>query len=280
LVGGLADQRAEKPAPAAITLPMDWLRHKLGLAVTVEQVRDILTRLEFQVSGSAEALDVTPPSWRATKDISVKEDLAEEVGRMIGYDAITPQAPSLAVDVPPEDPQRKFLRVVRAQMAAQGFTEVHNYSFVSEEEVRAFGFDPADHVAVTNPIASDQSLLRTSLLPGIRKNLIENSKRLDSFRFFEIGREIHKGPEAPVEMRRLAAAIFARDDGAAGLFEIKRAAECLMPGCELAPCEGRSYEHPARSAAVYWQGHAAGRVFELHPSLIEGRAAILYVNLE
>jgi phenylalanyl-tRNA synthetase beta chain len=281
LVGGLADQRAEQPAPAPISLPMDWLRRKLGIDVDAAQVRDILTRLEFQVAGPDDALDVTPPSWRATKDISNKEDLVEEVGRMIGYDSIAPTAPSLPVGVASQDPQRIFHRAVRAEIAAQGFTEVYNYSFLSEEDVRAFGFNPADHVAVANPIASDQSLLRLSLLPGIGKNLIENSKRFDSFRLFEIGREIHKQPAGlPVEIPYLAAAIFAKDDGKAGLFEAKRAAECLMPQAELVPCAARAYEHPARAAEVHWRGREVGRVFELHPSLVDGRAAILYVNLE
>src|SRR5216684_9042805 len=132
VVGGLADQRAEKRQPKPIALPMDWLRRKLGLAVAPDQVRDILTRLEFKVSGSEEVLEATPPSWRATKDIAIKEDLAEEVGRMVGYDAITPAAPSVLIGVPPDDPERKFLRGIRAQMAAQGFTEVYNYSFLSE----------------------------------------------------------------------------------------------------------------------------------------------------
>ncbi len=183
---------------------MDWLSRKLGLAVSADQVRDILTRLEFKVTGKAEMLEVRPPSWRATKDISIKDDLVEEVGRMIGYGAIEPRAPSLAVGVPPEFPERKFLRTVRAGIAAQGFTEVYNYSFISEEDARAFGFDPADHVTVANPIASDQTLMRLSLLPGIRKNLIENSKRFDSFRLFEIGRVIHKQPAGlPVEIPHL-----------------------------------------------------------------------------
>src|SRR6266478_3138306 len=65
LVGGLVDQRAQRPAPAPIALPIDWLRRKLGLAVEPSQVRDILTRLEFKVSGTDETLEVTPPSWRA-----------------------------------------------------------------------------------------------------------------------------------------------------------------------------------------------------------------------
>ena len=281
LVGGVADRKREIPAPPPIALPVDWLRRKLGANVTADQVRDILTRLEFRVAGSDETLEVTPPSWRATKDISVKDDLVEEVGRIIGYDAIEPRAPSLPVTVPPQDPQRLFQRRVRDEMAAQGFTEVYNYSFVSEEDVRAFGFDPAAHAVVANPIASDQTLLRLSLLPGIRRNLIENSKRFDSFRLFEIGREIHKQPAGlPVEIPSLAAAIFSRDDGPAGLFEAKRAAECLMPEAQVMPVPALPYEHPARAAEIQWRGSAVGRLFELHPSLIEGRAAVLYVNLE
>jgi phenylalanyl-tRNA synthetase beta chain len=281
LVGGLADQRKESPPPSPIKLPMDWLSRKLGLAVSAEQVLDILTRLEFKVTGKAEMLEVTPPSWRATKDISIKDDLVEEVGRMIGYGAIEPLAPSLAVGVPPEFPERKFLRTVRSGVAAQGFTEVYNYSFISEEDARAFGFNPADHVTVANPIASDQTLMRLSLLPGIRKNLIENSKRFDSFRLFEIGREIHKQPAGlPVEIPHLAGAIFARDDGQAGLLEAKRTAECLMPHAVVIPCPALAYEHPARAGEVHWRGRVVGRVFEMHPALIEGRAAILYVNLE
>ncbi len=112
LVGGLADVRAEKPAPAPIPLPLNWLRRKLGTDVEAAQVRDILTRLEFQVTGPDDALEVTPPSWRATKDISIKEDLVEEVGRMIGYDAIAPTAPSFPAGVATQDPHRIFYRTV------------------------------------------------------------------------------------------------------------------------------------------------------------------------
>jgi phenylalanyl-tRNA synthetase beta chain len=281
LVGGLADQRTPRPSPPSIPLPIDWLGRKLGRAVDDAQSRDILTRLEFQVTGSGNELQVTPPSWRATKDISIPDDLVEEIGRMIGYDSIAPTAPSLPVRVAPQDPHRLFLRAVSAQMAAQGFSEVHNYSFLSEDDLSAFGFHPADHLAVTNPIASDQSLMRVSLLPGIRKNLIENSKRFDAFRLFEIGREIRKQDSGlPIESRRLAAAIFARDDGVAGLFEVKRIAECLAPGAELVPSAALPYEHPARAGEIHWRGRALGRVCEMHPSLIDGRAAILYVDLE
>jgi phenylalanyl-tRNA synthetase beta chain len=282
LVGGLADRRKEIPAPPPILLPLDWLARKLGKDTGSEEVRGILERLAFGVSAHAPGVfSVTVPSWRATRDISLKEDLVEEVGRMIGYDSIEPTPPAILTTVPPANAERAFERNVRGVFANQGFTEVYNYSFVAEADVRAFGMDPADHVAVANPIAPNQSLLRMSLLPELRSNVLENSKHQDNFRLFEIGREIHKQPQGlPREIPHLAAAIYSKSgDGVAGLFEMKRAAECLMPGAQARPAPSKAYEHPARTAEVHWRGAVVGRLFELHPSLAEGRTAMLDLDL-
>ncbi|HUP04516.1 MAG TPA: phenylalanine--tRNA ligase subunit beta [Bryobacteraceae bacterium] len=283
LVGGLADERREAPAPAPIALPLDWLERRLGRAIAPAEVRRILEGLEFGVAESQpRVFSVAVPSWRATKDVSIKEDLLEEVGRMVGYDSIKPAAPLVAGTTPPANPERDFQHGVRELFAGLGFTEVYNYSFLGEDDARAFGFDPASHVRVSNPIASDQALLRTSLVPGIRRNVVENSKRRDSFRLFEIGVEIHALPQSlPDEVPHLMAALYERQgDGVAGLAELRRAAECLMPGAEAWPVEARAFEHPARSAEIRWRGVALGRVFELHPSLVEsGRAAVLDLNL-
>jgi phenylalanyl-tRNA synthetase beta chain len=293
LVGGLADQRAELRTPPPIELRIDWLERKLGRRIDPAEVRGILERLAFGVSERAPRIfSVSVPSWRATKDISIKDDLVEEVGRMVGYDTITPQAPLVPASVPPANPERKFHHDVRNLFTGLGFTEVYNYSFVSEESVRAFGLDPACHVRVMNPIASDQALVRSSLLPGVWRNITENAKHRESFRIFEIGLEIHKqvgqasrpveGDDGlPDEVPHLVAAIYDRHgDGVAGLLESKRAAECLMPGAQVCPAAGRPFDHPARAADVLWKGEKTGRLFELHPSLIEaGRAAILDIDL-
>jgi phenylalanyl-tRNA synthetase beta chain len=283
LAGGVADQKRDIPAPPPIQLPLDWLERKLGRAVAPAEVRRILERLEFGVAEHQPGIfAVTVPSWRATKDVSIKDDLVEEVGRMVGYDSITPTAPLVPASVPPGNPERKFQHDVRGVFTGQGFTEVYNYSFISEESACAFGFDPAAHVRVANPIASDQALLRTSLLPGIWKNITENAKHQDGFRLFEIGLEIHKRPQGlPEEIPHLIAALYRRQgDGASGLFEVKRAAECLMPGAQACPAEPRPFEHPARAADILWKGETVGRMFELHPSLVEsGRAAVLDLDL-
>ena len=279
-VGGLADQKKETPPPLPIELRMEWLIRKLGRQVAPEEVREILERLCFGVSeASPGRFSVTVPSWRATRDVSIKDDLVEEVGRMIGYDSIVPQSPMMAVVEPPASPERLFHRTVRQVLSQQGFTEVYNYSFVSDEQARALGFDPAEHLAVANPISAEQGLMRTSLLPGIYRNILENSKHFETFRLFEIGREIHKQEAGlPREVPHLMAAIYARD-GNTELAELKRVAECLLPGAEARLAAARSFEHPARAGEVVWRGTAVGRLFELHPSLVAGRAALLDLDL-
>ena len=275
LVGGVADAYRPVSEPPAIELPLDWLDRKLGRAIPEREVRKILTSLEFRVAdGPVRTLQATPPSWRATKDVTIKDDLVEEVGRMVGYGSITPVAPLAPARVPPANPTREFQHRVREMAAAQGFTEVHNYSFISEEQARIFGL-PCD-VEVANPIASDEHLMRSSLLPGILKNVNDNLKHFDSFRLFEIGSEIHKDREIP----HFAAAIYAKDDGAAGLLELKRLVECLMEGAQARPAEARSYEHPRRAADIVSGDTVIGRLFEFHPRMVEtGRAAVVDLDL-
>jgi len=283
LVGGLADSHGELKTPPPIELAVEWLKAKLGRDLDAHQVRSILESLEFGVEESAPRhFRVTVPSWRATKDISIKDDLLEEVGRMLGYESITPTAPLIESVVPPQSPSRLYLRGVRNMAVEQGFTEVYNYSFVTEEMVRAFDLDVAAHVGVTNPIASDQTLLRSSLLPAIRRNILDNSRHFQTFRLFEIGREIHaRKRELPEEIPHFVAAMYAREgDGSASLFELKRLAECLMNGCQARLSKPRPFEHPERAATIAWQGEDVGRLFELHPSLgVDGRAAILNLDL-
>jgi phenylalanyl-tRNA synthetase beta chain len=283
LVGGLADNYRPLPEWGPVVLPLDWLDRKLGRPISAEEVRGILESLEFRVDEiETRVFSVFVPTWRATKDVSIKDDLVEEVGRMIGYDSIPPVAPLTPARVPPASPEREFHHRVREMAAAQGFTEVQNYSFVSEEMARVFSFDLSTHVQVANPIASDQNLLRTSLLPGIWKNINDNARHFDQFRLFEIGRAIHPDREVP----HFAAALYAKDDGASGLFELKRLAECLLPGISVRPAGAtQPYEHPRRAADVLHGETSVGRLFEFHPRMFEsktiegGRAAVLDLDL-
>jgi phenylalanyl-tRNA synthetase beta chain len=284
IVGGVADIWHKTNGVPPIELPLDWLDRKLGRAIPAEEVKDILERLEFGVQEvSPRVFSIQVPSWRATKDISIKDDLVEEVGRMVGYDSIPLCAPLAPVAVPPQNDFRLFERRIRGMASAQGFHESYNYSFVSEEAVRELGMDPAAHVRVQNPIASDQALLRRSLLPGLLKNIRDNRRFFDDFRLFEIGREIHPTPgAAPEERPWIGLVIYAKTgSGEEQLRELARVADCLAPGAEVWPMEPKPYMHPARAGKVSSRGQDLGEIFEFHPSLLEqGRAAVLYLDLQ
>jgi phenylalanyl-tRNA synthetase beta chain len=288
VVGGVADDRGPRPQRKLIEMPMSFLTRKLGKDVSQAETTRILEALGFVVKESAPAvLSVQVPTWRATKDVSLKDDLVEEIGRMVGYDSITPTPPRIASTVPPANPLRLYLRQLRAQLTAQGFTEAHNYSFVTETDIQRFGGDPAFHISVQNPIASEQTHMRRSLLPGLFKSIVANVRYFPEFRLFEIGNEIHPaaGSDLPREITHLAAVFFSAHGQDQEFFELKRVLECLFPGARLRAAEPRGFEHPVRTAEIFWSEKLIGRIFELHPSLlksegIEGRAMVFDVDVD
>lgn len=278
------DVYARKTIPPRIQLDIDWAERKLGRQLSTDAVVNIFTALAFGVEkGDGRKLLITVPSWRATKDISIPEDLVEEIGRMVGYGSIVPQAPAVLAAPTARNLEHEQHRAVRAAMAGQGFTEVSNYSFISDADAALFGYSPENLLEVANPIVAEQKYMRPSLLPGIRRNLADNSRFFTDFRLFEIGRAYSKGSNGdPVERTYLSAAIFGRETNGANLLEMKRVAQYLAAGCQVVP--GKFYDkivHPERAAEVKVGGQRVGQLYELHPSLLErGRAAILYLDLD
>jgi len=187
---------------------------------------------------------------------------------------------------PPANSFRAYVREIRWQLAAQGFTEVYNYSFLSEADLARFGFPPEQALRVVNPLASDLTHLRPSLLPGLFKNIVDNVRHFREFRLFEIGNEIHPRSvsELPDEVPHAAALIYSVGGSEIDFFELKRVLDCVLPRASLRQATARSYEHPARAAEVEWERQVVGRLFELHPAVlegegIEGRAVLFDVDL-
>ena len=179
----------------------------------------------------ARKLLLTVPSWRATKDISIPEDLVEEIGRMVGYASIVPQAPAVLAAPTPRNLDHEQHRAIRAAMVGQGFTEVSNYSFISDADAAMFGYSTDKLLQVANPIIADQKYMRPALLPGIRRNLADNSRYFNDFRLFEIGRAYSKGADGtPKERTHLMAAIYGRETNGANLLEMKRVAQYVASG--------------------------------------------------
>jgi phenylalanyl-tRNA synthetase beta chain len=280
------DVYARKLPIPKITLDVDWAERKLGRKLSTDEVIKIFRALVFGVEQAGpRKLVLTVPSWRATKDISIPEDLVEEIGRMVGYASITPQAPAVLAEPVPRNLEHEQQRAIREALKGQGFTEVSNYSFISEAEATMFGYDTGKLLQVANPIVAEQKYMRPSLLPGIRRNLIDNSRYFSDFRLFEIGREYHKGKDGKAQERtHLMAVIFSRDTSGASVLEMKRVAQYVIPEFKLSPDKGDGTTmHPERSAHIESDGQRVGSLYELHPALLEGargRAALLDLDLD
>jgi phenylalanyl-tRNA synthetase beta chain len=83
-----------------IIVPKEMISSMIGMSISDKQVKDILQRLQFGVRLQAKAFEVTVPSWRATKDITIPQDLVEEVARIYGYDNVVPELPRVALELP------------------------------------------------------------------------------------------------------------------------------------------------------------------------------------
>ncbi|MGB9121006.1 MAG: phenylalanine--tRNA ligase subunit beta [Candidatus Angelobacter sp.] len=278
------DVYARKSTPPKIQLDIDWAERKLGRKLSTEEVVNIFKSLVFGVEVvDQRKLLLTVPSWRATKDISIPEDLVEEIGRMVGYASIVPQAPAVLAAPTPRNLDHEQHRAIRATMVGQGFTEVSNYSFISDADTAMFGYATEKLLQVANPIIADQKYMRPALLPGIRRNLADNSRYFTDFRLFEIGRAYSKGPDgAPKERTHLMAAIYGRETNGTNLLEMKRVVQYIAQGYKVVPARGNGEtEHPERNASVEIDGQCLGSLFELYPGLLDrGRAAILDLDLD
>ncbi len=121
LVGGLADCAAPFHEPPPVPLDLDWLARKLGRELDASKVEHILKSLQFGVTEiRPKIFSVTVPTWRATKDVAMPDDLVEEVGRMIGYDSIEPQPPLVPCAPSFDPPEREFLRGVKRAIVCPG----------------------------------------------------------------------------------------------------------------------------------------------------------------
>lgn len=199
--------------PSAITIELDqaWIDQRLGVALSPEFVVGTLEKLGFGVKTGIDKYLVTVPSWRATKDIQIAEDLLEELGRMWGYDKIPARLPSKLMQ--PGDLSKTFkVRQIKRFLATDaGMQEVENYPFYDETFLRDISWQPVKAVEVINPVSENWYRLVTSLVPHLCKNILQNGHECTNARFFEWGRTWEpKTAEHALETRILAGIFFAR----------------------------------------------------------------------
>lgn len=174
------------PTRQSIKLRASRIRRVLGLEVDAASITEILTRLGMSVETVSEGVWlVKPPSFRF--DIALEVDLIEEVGRIVGYDNIPATATKSQLGMSALDESVISLRRIRQRLVDRGYQEVVTYSFIDPALQKRFS-PSQSAVALSNPLASDMSVMRTSLLPGLLETVKYNlNRQQDRVQIFECG---------------------------------------------------------------------------------------------
>lgn len=176
--------------PLLLTISHSQIVKNLGMEIAKDKVRDIFERLDFKVEEKSDTFNVTVPTYRTTKDISCKADLIEEIGRMIGYDNITPVSPMLPVKPIRLSTSKQFHRKVQDFLVQQGKAlQVMTYPLTGKDLIqKALWPVSNEHLVLVNALSVDQDRMRPSLIPSAIEVAAHNQKHFDEFAFFEIGR--------------------------------------------------------------------------------------------
>jgi phenylalanyl-tRNA synthetase beta chain len=271
-----------------VEFPWSEVPRLSGLDVTPAESEEILRKLGFGVQGSGERVSVTAPPWRP--DIDGKADLVEEVIRIAGVDRIEPQPlPRIeaAVAKPILTLIQKRTRLARRSLAVRGLVEAVTWSFIAKSEAELFGGSDA-LLALANPIASDLSDMRPSLLPGLLKAAQRNADRgFGDVALFEVGQTF--ASDQPEGQSIKAAAVrrgMARAEGvgrhwdggaqSVDAFDAKADVMALLgtlgipAGGLQVVAGGPAWFHPGRSATLqFGPKNVVGAFGEIHPKVLK-----------
>lgn len=283
--GPIDDHIVNLPTRAPVRMRVARAARVLGIALTNATVSDVFTRLGLAFRVEGDDFIVDPPSYRF--DLEIEEDLIEEVARIYGFEQIPAKPPVAESAMRPTDEARRTMHDVRHAVAARDYSEVVNFAFVETEWEADFAGN-TQPIALLNPIASQYSVMRSTLLGGlldkVRYNLNRKASRV---RLFEVGRVFRR--DAEVADGGLSVAGYAQPMRAGGIaygpateeqwgvqaravdfFDVKGDVESL-----LWPLQARFERaehpalHPGRSARVVLDGRAIGWIGELHPRWLQ-----------
>ncbi len=272
LAGTLSDCYPAPQTPSPIELDCGFAARFIGHAVSPAEITRILTALEFRCAPlDGGRLRVTPPSFRATKDIRLEVDVIEEIARFIGYNQIEPKLPNITARHFDRSPDLLIEERTLHYLCVGGdFVEVHNYIWYHDDWLKTLGFDPGPCLTLANPIADHCARFRGTLVPGLLAFADRNRQHFDRFQLVEIGSVFHPGrPRVEESQHRCLGLVVAeagrKADGV--VWDRLRAAlggwarQVLEAGVQFRETSPAfPWEDPDRLAAVAVAGREVGRV--------------------
>jgi phenylalanyl-tRNA synthetase beta chain len=267
--------------PAVVSTTLEKINNVIGMKLDIKTVEAIFARLKFDVETDNEVFKVTVPTRRG--DITIEEDLIEEVARLYGYDNIPSTLPiGEATPGRLSDYQLKR-RIARNYLESTGLYQAVTYSLTSEDKVSQYALDKREPIRLAMPMSEERSLLRLSIVPQLLEVLKYNAARQhDSTGVYETGAVFlaESGQELPQEQEHLAVALtglwhshlWQGEKKPVDFYVLKGILEGLFAKLGLqekveyrkASIEGM---HPGRTAEVLLEGRSIGFVGQIHPQV-------------
>jgi len=295
---GLVDFYPKRVLPRRVKLDLGYVEKLLGVKIPEKKIKNILQRLGFKTSEQApRKIVVEVPTWRL--DISLAEDLIEEIGRIAGFEKIPAKFP-LAVLTPSQRNLNIFWEgLTKNILKAAGFSEVYNYSFINERDAETFSYKVKRKsvlVELENPISVEQKYLRPSLIPNLLKNIQKNQKYFDQIKIFELGKVFKiksKKQKTPnYQEKRVLAGVITGD----AFYQLKGVVDLLLNKLGISNIWYDSYQptpeeskreiwHPKKCAEIKVNHQELGFLGEIKPSLlgnlkIEKKAVVFDLDFE
>jgi phenylalanyl-tRNA synthetase beta chain len=283
---GLVDIYPKKVFPQKIKLNLERLESLLGIKVSKQEAIKYLRLLGFEVDNS---LKVTVPSFR--QDIRIKEDLIEEIARLIGYNNIAAKAPLGLLGITKLDDVLSITNKIKTIFEGLGFTEVYNFSFIGEEDIKKLGLRQKDYLELENPLSLDLKYLRRDLITGLLKNLRDNFRFFEKVRLFELGKIYLKN-----EKTMLAGILGQKTSEEELFYEAKGTVDGLLNKLGItgywyddiqatSEWSNKTFWHSGRSAEIKINNNEIGFVGGLNPKIlnnsgIKGVAVAFNLNFE
>lgn len=271
VVGGSKDVGDFDKAPKEIKLRLQKVNDLIGVDFTIDEVKNILNRLEIETDVKGDYLLAKIPSVRL--DLGIEEDLIEEVARIYGYDNVTPQKLRGTLTVGRKPRFRNVEDRIKNLLIGLGYSEFMTYSFVSPSSYEKANYreDEKNIIRILNPLGEDYSIMRTTIVPSmidaLAKNYVRGNENVGGF---EIGNTFFPTDgELPAEKLKLTMGFYDLGD----FYYLKESIEKLLWYLGIEDLEVRrkevSFLHPGRSAEFILKGESLGVFGEVHPKVLE-----------
>jgi phenylalanyl-tRNA synthetase beta chain len=272
VIEGIIDIYPNPQTQAEIELDPQWVNRFVGINLSADTMISYLKRLFFQVREKNQLLLVTPPYYRT--DILIKEDLAEEIARIYGYNNIPGTIMGGETQVGEKTEVQKTENQIKSLLVGQGYFETMTSSFTSENKISGLNEGlPDDMVKLINPLGEENSLMRRSLIGHQLEVIALNSHRKNpQGRFFELANTYSKAEKSdclPLQQKKLVLSSYGNTD----FFDLKGTIELMLAelGIEnvLFVAGGSDMLHPGRKAEIFVGETILGEIGEIHPLVVK-----------